>query len=56
MSMPVFTIGKVTIASCFALTMCTLGYCCVPFCLDDCKDVHHHCPECRHVLGVYKRV
>uniref|UniRef100_A0A5K3ERC1 LITAF domain-containing protein n=1 Tax=Mesocestoides corti TaxID=53468 RepID=A0A5K3ERC1_MESCO len=30
--------------------------CLIPFCCRPCKDVKHQCPDCRRVLGVYKRL
>ncbi|PAV60121.1 hypothetical protein WR25_10293 [Diploscapter pachys] len=29
---------------------------CVPFCIDDLKDVEHHCSSCHAHLGTYKRL
>lgn len=29
---------------------------CIPFCVDDCKDVVHTCPSCGFVLGHYRRL
>ena len=29
--------------------------CFIPFCIEDLKDVRHSCPNCKHVIGVYKR-
>ncbi|XP_054891200.1 LITAF domain-containing protein-like [Poeciliopsis prolifica] len=39
--------------------LCLFGcwLCCsIPFCLDSCNDVTHHCPRCHHVLYIYKRL
>lgn len=29
---------------------------CIPFCVDDCKDVMHTCPSCGFVLGRHRRL
>jgi len=29
---------------------------CIPFCVDDCKDVIHTCPSCGVVLGRHRRL
>lgn len=28
----------------------------VPCCVRECKDIEHRCPNCQHMLGVYKRI
>ncbi|NP_001139042.1 uncharacterized protein LOC559480 [Danio rerio] len=38
-----------------ALFVCWLC-CCIPFCLDACKDVKHTCPNCRNIIRIYKRI
>ncbi|CAF0917387.1 unnamed protein product [Adineta ricciae] len=30
--------------------------CCIPFCVDSCKDTEHYCPNCSAVLGVNKKL
>ena len=35
---------------------CVLGCCLIPFCMDDCQDCEHYCPNCNHFLGNYKRI
>lgn len=41
--------GGLAIVGCF---LC----CCIPFCIDACKDVEHHCPNCHRVIYIYKRI
>ncbi|XP_041813447.1 cell death-inducing p53-target protein 1 homolog [Chelmon rostratus] len=48
------TTGLLTWVACFGFSM--FGCCCIPFCIDACKDVEHHCPSCHNVIYVYKRI
>ncbi|CAF3830872.1 unnamed protein product [Rotaria magnacalcarata] len=49
--------GLAVWAACLVLVIvgCWLGCCLIPFCVDDLKDVTHHCPNCNTVLGIKKR-
>ncbi|XP_057717475.1 LITAF domain-containing protein-like [Corythoichthys intestinalis] len=51
------TAGLMTwaVCGCLALFGCFIC-CCIPFCVDPCKDVEHHCPNCHRVIHVYKRL
>lgn len=35
---------------------CWFGCCLIPFCLSDCQDVKHKCPNCGHFVGMYRRI
>ncbi|KAI6191423.1 Lipopolysaccharide-induced TNF factor [Aphelenchoides bicaudatus] len=35
---------------------CIFGCCLIPFCVDDCQDCEHQCPNCHAFLGQYKRI
>lgn len=34
---------------------CFCGPCLIPFCLDECMNIKHTCPECNAYLGLYRR-
>jgi len=36
----------------FGLWLCSF----IPFCIPDCKDVVHHCPNCQRMVGEKKRM
>ncbi|VDK85578.1 unnamed protein product [Litomosoides sigmodontis] len=45
-----------TICGILLLFGCWLGCCLIPFCVKDCLDVNHTCPNCKILLGSYKKI
>lgn len=33
-----------------------LGCCLIPFCIDDCQDIRHSCPNCKNTIHVFRRL
>lgn len=40
----------------FVSSRCVAGCCFIPFCVDALQDVDHYCPNCKALLGTYKRL
>uniref|UniRef100_A0A915JLF6 LITAF domain-containing protein n=1 Tax=Romanomermis culicivorax TaxID=13658 RepID=A0A915JLF6_ROMCU len=52
-----FVPGTLAWVLCIVLLLLGLwcGCCLIPFCMPECQDVEHRCPNCRQFLGVYRR-
>ncbi|KAA0192487.1 Lipopolysaccharide-induced tumor necrosis factor-alpha factor [Fasciolopsis buskii] len=50
--------GRITWVVCgvVALMGGILGCCLIPFCVNNCKDVVHRCPQCTEIIGVHRRM
>ncbi|XP_055963380.1 lipopolysaccharide-induced tumor necrosis factor-alpha factor [Sorex fumeus] len=53
-----YNAGALTWLSCGSLCLlgCVAGCCFIPFCVDALQDVDHHCPNCKALVGSYKRL
>lgn len=53
-----YNAGALTWLSCGSLCLlgCIAGCCFIPFCVDALQDVDHYCPNCKALLGTYKRL
>jgi len=54
----VYTSGALTWLACIGIAFigCILGCCLIPFCIDGCKDVEHHCSGCGRTVGIKRRL
>lgn len=50
--------GSLTWLCCIALSAvgCIYGCCLLPFCSRRLRDVEHHCPKCKNLIALYKRL
>lgn len=50
--------GCLTWLCCIALSAvgCVYGCCLFPFCSRRLRDVEHHCPKCKNLIALYKRL
>eukprot|EP00484_Ammonia_sp_Unknown_P019073 CAMPEP_0197030906 /NCGR_PEP_ID=MMETSP1384-20130603/10035_1 /TAXON_ID=29189 /ORGANISM="Ammonia sp." /LENGTH=133 /DNA_ID=CAMNT_0042460339 /DNA_START=104 /DNA_END=505 /DNA_ORIENTATION=- len=49
-------LGTWAICGGIALAGFCCGCCLIPFCIDDCKDVHHYCSKCNTLIGSRKMI
>jgi len=35
---------------------CWAGCCLIPFCIAECQDIDHYCPNCKRMVGTYRRI
>lgn len=46
--------GPFTFLTAIIMAHCLL--CCVPFLVDRFLDVKHHCPKCKSVIGIFRKI